>query len=557
MNELIPVAVYYRMSDDRQENSIDRQRSQVVPLAQKKHYHIVVEPYIDEGITGSEIARRPAFQRMLRDAQAGKFQGIICDDIDRFGRFDSIDAGEIIAPLRRKGIWLETVAQGRIDWDSFSGRITDAVLREAKNLEQQAISRRVLSTQVLMAQAGKDTGGRLLYGYRWDPPPVEQEYKDKHGKTVIKLVKVPGAKRVPDGLKAEAVRLLFTLYDQGWTLFALSEELHRRAVPSPNGKPRWTRSVIQRLLRNRRYVGDLVWGVHAAGKRHRFVEGQLRPTARTDKIQIVNASETWVVRPRAHESLVDRDLFERVQARLKGNQVCTTPHPQGGSFVLSRLLACGHCGSSLIGITQGKHRYYVCHGYLAYGKTYCKRNTVSEQSLLTVIIGKLRETFLNPDRLNQLRVEMAALEAQLRSNDNLNQLRQRYNELDRQIDKGNENLALLPADRIAGVCAKIRQWEQERDAVQAELKQIKTQSPVQKLEQQIKLAESALWRLQEALKAKNYPLLREVLRGELSRVTLYWTHHTTNKLTRCKLARGEMCLRSTEELSELFPSANQ
>src|SRR5947209_12127715 len=109
---LIPVAVYYRMSDDRQENSIERQRSQVIPYA-KKHGYQIVREYIDLGISGSEITKRKEFQRMLRDAQAGHFQGILIDDKDRFGRFDSIDSGEIVGPLRRKGVWLEAVAQGR------------------------------------------------------------------------------------------------------------------------------------------------------------------------------------------------------------------------------------------------------------------------------------------------------------------------------------------------------------------------------------------------------------------------------------------------------------
>ena len=138
-------AVFYgRMSTDLQETSIDRQRSQVQPYAQKQGYTLVGE-YIDEGITGSEIVKRKAFQRMLRDAQSGAFDVILVDDADRFGRFDSIDLGEIVAPLRRKGIWLESVSKGKADWHSFAGRISTAALQEAKNEEQNSISRRVLS----------------------------------------------------------------------------------------------------------------------------------------------------------------------------------------------------------------------------------------------------------------------------------------------------------------------------------------------------------------------------------------------------------------------------
>src|SRR5262245_59256278 len=247
----VRVALYFRMSDDRQENSIERQRSQVLPHAEK-HGYAVVREYTDEGIAGDQIARRKAFQRLLRDAQAGAFDLILCDDKDRFGRFDAIDLGEVVAPLRRKGVSLETVAQGRVNWNSFAGRITDAVLQEAKSLESEALSRRVLSGQLLKAQKGLDTGGRPTYGYRWEEDPER------------------GKRLVPDGRKAEVVRLIFALYEGGHSLYAIAEALRVRGVPSPFGRPCWTRTVLQRLLSNRRYVGDWTWGVQPQGKRHRY-----------------------------------------------------------------------------------------------------------------------------------------------------------------------------------------------------------------------------------------------------------------------------------------------
>src|SRR5262249_44069108 len=287
--------------------------------------YLIVAEYVDEGVAGDELRRRKEFQRLLRDAQTGQFDGILCDDNDRFGRFDSIDMGEIVAPLRRKGVWLESVAQGRSDWESFAGRVTKAVLDEAKSLEKDAISRRVLTNQWLKAQKGITTGGRSLYGYRWDADAAR------------------GKKLVPDGHKAEVVRLIFALYDRGVTIGGVAEELLRRGVASPRGEARWTRSVIQRLLSNRRYVGDWTWGVHAFGKRHRCSTAShagLRTTKRADANNGRNRPEAWIVVPDSHEPLVDRDVFERVQARLKGNKVRTTPHANGGNFVLSKLLVC-------------------------------------------------------------------------------------------------------------------------------------------------------------------------------------------------------------------------
>src|SRR5262249_26520210 len=161
------------MSDGKQEHSIERQRSQVEPYAKRCGY-TVVKDYVDEGIAGDEIAKRKAFQAMLRDAQAGAFQAILCDDKDRFGRFDSIDLGEVVAPLRRKGVWIDTVAQGRIDWQTFAGRITDAILQEAKQMESQAISRRVISWQLLHSKSGVYMGGPAPYGYAYVADPARK-----------------------------------------------------------------------------------------------------------------------------------------------------------------------------------------------------------------------------------------------------------------------------------------------------------------------------------------------------------------------------------------------
>src|SRR5947199_56221 len=110
----ISAVAYYRMSTDKQEDSIDRQRSQVELYAERRGYKIIRE-YRDEGIAGDEEEKRKGFMRMMRDAQTGQFEVILVDDKDRFGRFDSITQGFYIHPLRRAGVRLETVAPRAID----------------------------------------------------------------------------------------------------------------------------------------------------------------------------------------------------------------------------------------------------------------------------------------------------------------------------------------------------------------------------------------------------------------------------------------------------------
>src|SRR5215813_1824271 len=119
------VGVYVRMSRDTQEDSPERQRGQIYPHCQRKGYRVVGE-YFDPGITGDEFVKRPEFQRLLRDAQAGVFDGIVVDHKDRISRQHPIDyIADVVRPLRRAGIWVEAVATGRLDWDSMAGLLTD------------------------------------------------------------------------------------------------------------------------------------------------------------------------------------------------------------------------------------------------------------------------------------------------------------------------------------------------------------------------------------------------------------------------------------------------
>lgn len=139
-----PAVAYYRMSSSKQEASIPSQRNEVVPFAKKNGYKIIRE-YIDEGISGDATEKRFDFQKMIADAQnLGDFEAILCWDQDRFGRFDSLEAGYWIKPLRDRGILLVTIGQGVIDWNDFAGRMLDGIQQEGKNQFLRDLSRNIV-----------------------------------------------------------------------------------------------------------------------------------------------------------------------------------------------------------------------------------------------------------------------------------------------------------------------------------------------------------------------------------------------------------------------------
>lgn len=77
------VAIYCRVSTTAGQ-SVEMQLRDLRQLAQQRGFEIVGE-FCDEGVSGSRDSR-PQLDKMLSDAQRGKFQGILIWRLDRLGR---------------------------------------------------------------------------------------------------------------------------------------------------------------------------------------------------------------------------------------------------------------------------------------------------------------------------------------------------------------------------------------------------------------------------------------------------------------------------------------
>lgn len=114
---------YLRRSTDKQEQSLDDQRREIERYAARNGYS-VVRWFQDDGISGDDTERRAGFQSMHKEACNGRdFDAILCWDQDRFGRFNSMEAGYWIHPLMKAGVKLVTVTEGPIQRNDFTGRM--------------------------------------------------------------------------------------------------------------------------------------------------------------------------------------------------------------------------------------------------------------------------------------------------------------------------------------------------------------------------------------------------------------------------------------------------
>lgn len=82
----------------------------------KKNYPnwIVIERYVDDGITGTQAKKRPEFMRMIDDAKLGKFDLIVTREVSRFAR-NTIDCLEVTRQLKNYGSRSIFCAGGNLD----------------------------------------------------------------------------------------------------------------------------------------------------------------------------------------------------------------------------------------------------------------------------------------------------------------------------------------------------------------------------------------------------------------------------------------------------------
>jgi DNA invertase Pin-like site-specific DNA recombinase len=533
---------YYRMSSDHQEQSIEQQRAAVTAYAQANGYEIVGE-YVDEGISGDKTEKRAGFLKMRDEAPRLGVEAILVWDQDRFGRFDSLEAGYWIKPLRDAGIVLATVKDGAIDWNDFTKRLVFTITQEGKHQYLRDISRNITRGQLANARKGRHNGSYAPYGYdrmlldelrqpRQRLRPGEKVVRPKSWD--VTLVPSENAEEV------ETVAWIFrTFLDSDGSLRGMANELNRRGVRAPGRHrqgdrewPLWDTNAIKRVLTHPAYCGDYRYGHMGSGSYHRIIDGEVREH-KGKRRRCENRQPAAVIRD-DHAPLVSRELWELAQKKLAGRKV-ERRYVRDAGYVLTGLLYCGHCGSRMQGSRAGcraksngkvyAYRRYVCCGSRHNGTALCLAYSIREDAVLPYLVCMLQQEYLAPDKLKQvearlrerlearrqaggqhqadrLRAELAAAEGQVKQA-TLNVLRARDN-----IDLLNEALTRLRA---------------ERDRLAAELREAEAQDePAHDIEATVRKAVDRLRTLGEHLSDADPRRLREVMRQMIARIDLYY-----------------------------------
>ncbi|MDX2277380.1 MAG: recombinase family protein [Hyphomonadaceae bacterium] len=434
--------IYARYSSDLQSRASIEDQIRLAREQADRQGWAIVEIYTDYGISGASMMR-PGLQALMVDAQAGKFDVVLSEALDRISR-DQGDTANIHKRMRFHGIKIYTLSEGWVDMIQvgFKGMMNQMFLTE-------------LAAKVRRGQRGRVENGKVAaglgYGYE-----VVREF-DAKGEPVR------GERRIKPDEAAIVVRI-FEEFASGRASKAIAKSLNNDGVRSPSGGG-WTYGSINGnrkrgtgIINNEMYVGKIVW--------NRVREDRDPDTHQ--RIVRINPDENWIVHDAPHLRILEQDLWDRVKAQ-QDRRVA----PDGAfwkhrpvKYLISGIVQCGVCGAAY---TKYSRDYFRCATYQ--NKRLCSnRLAMSRARLEDVIFMGLRNYLLDPALLDTFGKEYARelIAARKERRSKRSELEQ---ELAKVVAKRNKLIEVIGAGAVEAseVKADLDAAIQRRDAIQAEL----------------------------------------------------------------------------------------
>ncbi len=289
-------AIYTRKSTENglelEFNSLAAQREACEAyINSQKHegWQALSQHYDDPAFSGASL-QRPALQQLLADIGAGRVNIVVVYKIDRLTR-SLADFAKLVEIFEKKGISFVAVTQ-QFNTTTSMGRLTLNVLLSFAQFERELSSERVRDKIAASRRKGKWTGGSVPLGY---------DVADK------KLVINPA--------EAEIVRTIFKRYLDLQNLRSLKEDLDRRKIATKrrdgkNGRQTGGRKLtygpLAYILKSRIYLGEI-------GHKGKWFAAE-------------------------HAPIIDRAIFDQVQALMKTNAVARKHKQSANGALLAGLV---------------------------------------------------------------------------------------------------------------------------------------------------------------------------------------------------------------------------
>ena len=266
-----------------------------------------VEVYTDEGISAVNTKHRDGFNRMIRDALAGKIDLIVTKSVSRFAR-NTVDSLTTIRKLKEAGCECFFQKENIMTFDS-KGELLITIMSSLAQEESRSISENV------------------TWGQR-------KRFAD--GKVSIPYGQFLGYRKGADGLpeiipeEAEIVKRIYREFLQGKSTNAIATTLTKEGIPTPGKKAVWQRATVESILQNEKCKGSALlqksFTVDFLTKKTKVNEGEVPQYYVED----------------SHPAIIEPWEWEQVQAELERRKNSRTRHRQTSPF--SGKILCADCG---------------------------------------------------------------------------------------------------------------------------------------------------------------------------------------------------------------------
>jgi site-specific DNA recombinase len=347
---------YIRVSTDEQVegNSLDEQQERL------KAYCITYgldEPifYVDDGYSAKDM-RRPAMTRLLDDAKKGKGKIVIITKIDRICR-KLLDLLNLIDFLEKYQCEFASASE-KFDTTTPAGRITLQILGAVAEFERARNAERVRDNMLSLARKGEKEITRPCYGY-----------------DIIDGV------RYINFEESLIIRNMAEWAIKGEGGRSIAMRLNKMGIRTKGGYE-WHEKIVRELLKRETLIGNFVYNVT-------YKQGT----------RILKRPESeWIRIIDHHDAILENETFEEIQRQFEGRKTIGR-HIRDDTYLLSGLIRCSHCGSSMNGKQQKSRSKqpdrqdplfkYACDGYLKKGT--CFYHYVFRDDLEALVIERIKE----------------------------------------------------------------------------------------------------------------------------------------------------------------------
>ncbi len=400
-------AVGYRRVSMREQvdgYSLDAQSNHIRQYADNQGW-LLQQIYTDAGLSAKKDSERPALIQMLSDAQAGLFDVIIVDKIDRFYRH----LGGLLVALEQLnscGVALVSV-QEHLDFTTPWGKLMLTVLGTLAEIYIDNLKQETRKGKQQRAREGL-WNGLIPYGYcaglcSHCADPNGAGYCPNYGQPD----QSDGKRLILHPIDHQAVKLAFECYATGdYSDSAITDLLNQytieiagrtikvrhRGAPGRTPPGAFMKDTVRDTLTRVFYTGKIRYqGADADGKTHR----------RSTPAEVFTGK---------HPALIEDDLFQQVQD-LRALIAHNSRKKQGKAvrvFPLSGLLRCGYCGALMRGTSANQRRYYRDASQIEHTANCPQpmlRADAIEQQVVNYWLGVLSEETLQQVETNQARTE--------------------------------------------------------------------------------------------------------------------------------------------------------